>query len=1318
MWFGTHDCVNRYDGRGVKVYRTNPVDPRTISSDDFIRAIGEDRNGNLWIGTQNGLNRYLPEKDAFERFVSNKNITSSISDNKVFCMFTDRKGGVWFGTSMGLNLLENPSSRKFRKFYKKDGLAGNSIYCIFEDRDGNIWVGTTEGLSRMYVKNGRYEISSFFHQVGDPGSISGNSIKAIVADPMGRLWIGTETDGLNLFVPESHSFVHFRYNVLNPNGLSNDNIRKIISGRNGKLWVATMNGMNILDPKTFCFEVYRNDPENRKSLKDNSIKDIYEDDCGSVWMGTMFGGVNVVHPGSIPFTTYRYSKYRNSISSDMISVIAPDGLGNLWIGTEGQGLNYFNVKTGLFKKYIHNPLDLSSLGHNTIKAIYRDSIGRIWIGLYEGGLDLFVPSTGKFEHYPPHPGQPNALTEGYVTSISGWSAGRLLVGTVSKGLYVFDPKDQAFRRIEELLGKGQKLCNSYISVVYSDSKGNLWVGTLGGLNMLSNGTRQLRILFKGNESKSSHQAVRITSIREDRYGNIWIGTLRDGLSLYHPKTHSFTTYFHKDGLASDNVTNLLDDDEGNLWISSDKGLTKFDHRQRSFKTYNTSDGLPSNEFNLNSAYKDMNGRLYFGSFNGLVTFTPKDISENRALPQMTFTGLKLFNKPVAIGGPDKILTNDINFSKSITFDADQNIFTIDFAALSYIQSQRNKYAYKLEGLEEDWNYVDIPSATYTNLSPGKYKFLIKGSNNDGLWNNKPAVLEINILPPLWRTWWAYLLYFTAGSTVLFLVLRFTRRQQQLKSQLYYEHLNNERQQELYQMKLDFFTRISHEIRTPLTLIFAPLEKLKRYAQDNHPVQSSIVGIKRNTERLLRLVGELLDFRKIESGNVRLQVAENDLVAFCRNIYNTFKGLAEMKDIDYCFKSEAEQVFIFYDAGQMEKVFNNILSNAFKYTPDGGKITFSLTVHDGYANVTITDNGIGIPEEARDKIFTNFYQVRSGQSAVEGWGIGLALVKNIVELHKGEISIMSEQAIGDKNGSTRVNLLLRPGRDHFTEDEFAENSDIGMTVVNIPEPDDHSSVGLVARTVPEQRHTVLVVEDNDELRAFIMQSLEASYHIIEGADGLEGWEVAVTNIPDIIVSDVSMPKLGGLELCQKLKQEERTSHIPVIMLTAMASHMHQADGLEAGADVYITKPFSIRVLELSIRNLLQVREDLKQRYIKQIMLTPRKLEIESPDERFLSKLMQVIEDNMEDPEFSVLGLVDRIGMSRTVLYRKIKSLTDLSITDFIKSQRLKRAEQLLSENKLNVADVAYSVGFNDRRYFSKEFRKQFGYPPSKYNTKTD
>jgi ligand-binding sensor domain-containing protein/signal transduction histidine kinase/CheY-like chemotaxis protein/AraC-like DNA-binding protein len=1311
MWFGTVDRLNRYNGREFKIYN-NGTGKSSISADDYIYALLEDKQHNLWIGTSKGLNRYIPENDSFERIIFNPKDKNSINDNITLAICNGNKGRVWFGTFNGLGMLESSRSRVFKKFYKHDGLAGNQVYAVYEDRKGNVWVGTTGGLTRMSPENGGYRFTTFTYNGDNSNSISSNSIKTIAEDRNGHIWIGTETEGLNLFVPESSSFIRFKHNPFSSEGLSNNRIRKIMAARDGQLWIGTMNGLNILNPDNMHFTVFQNDPDNRKSLSNNSIKDIYEDNQGSIWIGTMFGGVSVVHPNSISFTVYRYSKYRNSISSDIICAVAGDNNQNLWIGTEGYGLNYFNIKTNSFKHYTNDPRDPGSLNSNTIKVIFKDSKGQIWVGVYEGGLELFNPATGKFRHYTNDPTNPRTISYGYVTCITEDKKGRLWVGTSSMGLNLFDPDTQTFTRYTDEPSSALRLTNNYVQVVYVDSKNNLWIGTADGLNLLADGSNK----FKYFKKDTPGNRCSINCIREDRLGNIWIGTYRDGLSLFNAKRGSFTNYTKANGLTSNNVIDILEDNEGYLWLSTDQGLSKFDIRKKSFKTYNIIDGLAANQFNYNSAYKDNNGKLYFGSYSGLVTFTPKDIRENTHVPPVVFSGLKLFNQMVSVGGKDGLLEQDINFTKEITFSASQNIFSIEFAALNYIKPERNRYAYKLQGFEKNWNYVNNPIATYTNLPSGHYTLLIKGSNNDGYWNNTPSKLAIRVLPPLWFTWWAYLFYTVVSVGILYFINRFFHRQERLKTDLYYEQLNNERQQELYQMKLDFFTRISHELRTPLTLIYGPLGKLIDVTRMNQGLNKQLQNMKVNTDRLLRLIAELLDFRKIETGNLHLQVREYNIVEFSRNVFHAFSSQAAIQGIDYVFNAPEEDLPVFFDAVQMEKILFNILSNAFKYTQKDGRIIFSIRSEGHQVELIISDNGVGIPYVDQDKVFTSFYRAKGNGNQPEGWGIGLALVKNLVDLHKGEISLHSIPSSSGQNGKTSFTICLLNGKDHFMAEELV--SEALQTAQYLSEP--HQIVSDIAPfeesdviQQAEKKYTIMVVEDNAELRDFIAETLEHTYTVLKCANGMEGWETAIAEIPDLIVSDVTMPEMNGLELCSKLKMEESTSHIPVIMLTAMASHLHQVDGIEAGADIYITKPFSMQILELNIRNLLISREAMREKYSKQVMLMPKKVDIESPDEKFLDKFMKIIEENMEDTDFNVSFVVDEIGMSQTVLYKKIKALTGLSIADFIKSVRLKRAAQLLGENKLRISEVAYRIGFNNRKYFSQEFRKQFGKSPSDY-----
>jgi ligand-binding sensor domain-containing protein/signal transduction histidine kinase/DNA-binding response OmpR family regulator len=1314
MWFGTRDRLNRYDARHVKIYNYNFNDTTSISCSDYIFSVFEDRQKNLWIGTVRGLNRYIPESDSFERIYSNPSNPNSLSNNNVNCVYQDSKGNLWFGSNEGLNMLRSAASRKFTHFFKtsKDhpGLAGNLVNTLFEDRTGNLWIGTSKGLTRMSPQNGGYSFTSFVSSKTNANGLDGNIVKTINQDKQGNIWIGTETGGVNMLNPQTLVFTHLKHDPFNNNTLSSNDVRKILPDKTGKMWIATMLGLNTYDVDTRQFTHYDHDVENRNSLSDNSIKDIYQDNNGTIWVGTMFGGVNILHPNNIPFTVYQSSKFKNSISNNIVSAIVADDRQNLWIGTEGNGLNYFDKATGFFKYYNNHPADAASISTNFVKALYRDKQNNLWVGLHQGGLDLLEPGKTGFKHFRHDALNPRSISSDIISCLLEDSRARFWVGT-SEGLTIFDKQKQQFRNYLTDSTIRLNLSSKGTRCIYEDSKHNIWVGTTGGLNLLPAGATVFK-MFKANErDPKSLKVGYINCIKEDSRGTIWIGSFHGGLSRFNVQTQSFKTYTTHDGLPSDNVLNIQPEEDGFLWISTDNGLTRFDLKTQKFKNYTVKDGLPTNEFNYNSSFKDAGGELYFGTYNGLVRFSPRQIKTNDIAPPVLFTGLKLFNQPVGIMDKTQLLKKDIGLTTQIIFNHDQNVFSLDFTALNYEKPDRNQYMYKLSGFEKNWNYVDNPTATYTNLPAGDYDFLVRGSNNDGVWNSNFKSLHIKILPPLWKTWWAYFIYAILLSGLLYLVIRFFRRQARLERDLYYEHLNYERQQEVHQMKLDFFTKVSHEIRTPLTLILTPVEKLLELTVDNNAISRQLTFVKRNADRLIRLVNELLDFRKIETGHMKLSVSEYDMVKFCQDIYLSFERLSDVKHISYQFKAPDEPVPVYFDEPQFEKVLFNILSNAFKFTPNEGTITITVEPDAEWVNIIITDNGAGIPETMQPHIFDNFYQANNTTTS-SGWGIGLALAKSIVELHRGHISVESYEATNIRSGKTTFKVSLLKGKGHFSEEELAHEPVHDYQIQQVDAPETVFTNGKVV-SPGKEKQTLLLVEDNEEVRGLMKESLSALYNIHESSNGAEGWELACQIIPDLIISDITMPVMDGLELCAKIKTDERTNHIPIILLTAKAAHMHQVSGLETGADVYLTKPFRMQILELNIRNLILSRQAMRQKFAQQLTLMPKNRVIESPDEKFLNKLMTIVENNMEDSEFDVIRLVNAIGMSQSILYRKIKALTDLNITDFIKSARLKQAAMLLLQNKLSIADVAYAVGFNDRKYFSKEFKKQFGKAPSEY-----
>jgi ligand-binding sensor domain-containing protein/signal transduction histidine kinase/DNA-binding response OmpR family regulator len=1282
MWFGTRYALNKFDTRRFKVYKGGSKGTKWLSSDEYIRALLVDRGNVLWVGSINGLNRYNEETDSFEQILSTP-ASTSISANLINYIFEDSFGRIWIATNNGLNLLTDKKKNRFKRyFYKPESQQQTAVTAIAQDKKGIFWIATSNGLISFSLSKGK--ICTYRHKDVDAivNSVSDNFIAALLTDKNNAVWVGTKKTGL-IRLDEQGTVTSFVHNT-DRSSISSNDVRKMIVATDGKLWIGTLNGLNCYDPERNTFTLFQHDPDDPESLSQNSIYDVFQDRQGNLWVGTYYGGVNVFYSNQTAFRIYRNSRHVNSISSDVISAMIEDSNHNYWIGTEAEGLNFLDKKTGEFTVYRNNYKDPASISSNLVKAIFQDKNGNIWVGTHQGGLNLFNPVSRRFKRYTHDAHNHSSISSNDVSRLLQDSHDRFWVGT-DRGLNLFDPKSKTFR-FWPLKPDAPAIC-----CIYEDKRGNVWVGTFGGLFCLFAGARDFSTITNGN----------INCVGEDVNGNIWFSKYHGGLQCLNTKTNRITTFTSQDGLPSDNVLGILTDKAGTLWLSTDNGLVNYNFK--SFKNYNTRDGLPGNEFNYNSFLRDSEGRLFFGSYTGLVSFDPTRVTQNAVAPPIVFTGLRLFNKSV-IPGENSLLKKDMCATDHITLRYDQNVFAVDFAALNYINPSKNRYAYMLAGFEKNWNHVDVPAASYTNLSPGHYTLLVKGTNNDGVWSSKAASLQITVLPPLWRTWWAYVLYTLFGGCIIYGFNRLLIMRALL-----------DKEKEVHQMKLNFFTNISHEIRTPLTLITGPLEKIISEHKEDSALNTQIISVKNNADRLMRLITELLDFRKAESGNLKLQVSNSNIISFVYEIFLAYQNMALSRNITYTFDAQQDDVNVYFDKEQLEKVVFNLLSNAFKFTADHGCITVKITLTGNEVAIAIEDNGLGIPLESQSKIFTNFYQATNADG-VHGSGIGLALSKSIATLHHGNLSFESEPAKKGQNGRTVFTIVLQLGKAHFSGQELIGDHQSGEDPVYYrleSQINDMLNRPDTATTLAEKEATLLIVEDNDEVRAFIRSSLEQQYNILESSNGADGWQIAAETLPDLIISDVMMPEMDGFELCRKIKTDSRTSHIPIILLTARAAYIHHVTGLETGADAYITKPFSVKLLQLNVRNLLQARNVMREKFARTLMLEPQNVAINSTDEIFITKVLRYIEEHLTNPDFGVPMLASEVGMSQPVLYKKIRALTDLSVNDFIKSIRLKKAVQLLEQRQLTIYEIAYAVGFSDRKYFSQEFKKYYGKTPTEY-----
>ncbi len=1291
IWIGTSNGLNRYDGYRFKVYKSRAADTTTISSNGILCILGDSKK-NLWTGTGNGLNKYLPQLDQFRRipFPGKKQLTWQ-------CLYEDKKGRVWAGTTGGLFIINTEKGDRPEPVILPklaDSMKNWSIRTIFEDRNGNLWVGTTCGLFKFKKSEVGADFTFFRHNLLNPQSISGDFITSIEEDRQGNIWIGTHRNGLNKYDSRTGNFKKFLHQP-SGNSIINNNIRKLLVDKEGRLWAGTQEGISVLDDQGNILFSFQQNEEHSESLSQNSIHSLFQDVTGNIWAGTYFGGVNYAYSLNTPFYVLRKKEHSNYLNNNVISSIVEDEKKNLWVGTEGGGLNYYDRRTGMFQNYKQSAADPGSIGSNLVKFVYRDWQGQIWAGTHGGGLNLFDPAKKKFKKFLFRDDDALSLNE-EILSVYEDSKARLWVGT-NVGTKLFNKILQGLDVIDNEFTRKAPF-NFTATHFLEDDKNRLWVSTTDGLYVLEG----------ENFWKVSRDIV--NCILQNKRSQIWIGIQQGGLARFDEKKKSLEYYNQSDKISNRNILGILEDDQQNLWLSSDKGLLKYNPEQEQLQVYTASDGLAGNAFNYNSFFKDHKGEFFFGGFNGITHFFPEKIQSNQKAAGIYLTGLKLFDDAVEPNDSTKVLNQSMTSIRYLTLNHNQDVITIEFALLNYIKSSKNSYAYKLQGYDKDWVYSNTPVASYTHLPAGEFIFLVKGANNDGVWSDTVS-LDIKLLPPFWLTWWAYSLYILASAGLVFLLLRYLFLGALLK-----------KEEEMHQVKLNFFTNISHEIRTHLTLIIAPVERIMDGKETNIHTIQQLGAIRQNANRLWKLVSELMDFRKAETGNLKLSVQQHDFYPFLEDVFNSFRDISLKKGIIASLIYDGQKLPLYFDKEQMEKVFFNIIANAFKFTPEQGRIWVQVIEMNEEVMVKIIDNGRGIAPEYIDKVFTNFFQVNDHGVQNTGYGIGLALAKNIVLLHKGHIAVQSEPATGGDTYKTAFIVTLLKGSKHFSADQIKDMHEMHVEEkIKKMSADSVYKVTAASTTTPKNMPSLLIIEDNTELRDLMRETFIAQYVIHEAADGAEGLALATGLIPDIIISDIMMPVMDGVEVCERLKTDERTSHIPVILLTAKSTQSDHVSGLETGADMYLTKPFSIKILELNVRNLLASRERLRQifmqqmnQYPKEIKDPPGKMEgINAVEQEFLQKVIKIVEGNFENSEFGVEVLSRMVAMSTPVLYKKIKAVSKMSVNDFIKSLRLKKAAQLLREGQMAVYEVAYSVGYNDLKYFRQEFKKQFGKTPSEY-----
>lgn len=1307
MWIGTVSGLNRFDGYHFTVYQHDLRDSTSVADNNIARIMAGPAQ-QLWIQTRTGINIYDPLTARFNRHPEAILRQWGITGNVITDIVKDKSGQYWFLHPTAGIFMIDARNKPLHLTHTADSssIATNSVTALTSDKAGDYWLLHSSGiLEKMDARSHRVVYRN--HTLVRPDHPG--AAWTMVTDSDGDLWIfsSNEDNGVYYFAVSQRSFRHIDQSTP-ALALNNNIVRGIVPDNNGQIWIGTDHGgINIIDKKAQSIRYIENISEDNRSLSQNSITTLYKDNTGIIWIGTFKKGLNYYHENMVKFPLYQYQAYsRNSLPYNDVNRFVEDAKGNLWIGTNGGGLIYFDRSSNTFTQYRHDAGNANSIAGNVIVSLCIDHNNQLWVGTYFGGLDRF--DGHRFIHYKHDPKDSNSISDNSIWEVLEDRQHQLWIGTLNGGLNKMNAATQQFQRFPQVPSK-------YISALLEDKAGNLWIGTSEGLDVRNGQTGAFKHYSNSPSTGGSLSHNNVVCIFQDSQDHLWIGT-REGLDLFNASNNSFRTFRKEDGLPDNSILNILEAHDHSLWMSTPNGLSNMTTTAGTngkgptytFKNYDESDGLQGKEFNENAALKTSRGELVFGGGNGFNIFYPNAIVVNKNIPPVVLTDLQIFNKSILPG--EKIngrvlLTAAIPETRSITLKPGENVFSLEFASLNYFHPEKNRYAYILEGFNKEWLYTDglQRKATFTNLDPGEYTFRVKASNNDGVWNDAGLTLKIRVLPPFWKTWPAFLCYALLILGALLLARRIIQERERLRFRMEQQTQEATRMHELDALKIRFFTNVSHEFRTPLSLIITPLEKIIRQTTEGN-LKGQLELMQRNARRLLNLVNQLLDFRKMEVQEIKLHTTEGDMIGFVKELTGSFSDLSDKKHIQLTFQSNVQELKMLYDADKIEKILFNLLSNAFKFTPEEGSISVSVSYQEAAAQleISVKDNGIGIPLEKQDHIFERFFQHEVPASMVnQGSGIGLSITREFVKMHGGSISVDSAPEMGSCFTvilPVKTAAVVVPG-------VIAETIQ-AMT----------ATAATVTINSNSKKPVVLLVEDNEDFRFYLKDNLSQYFQIIEAENGLAAWKLLQHTLPQLMVSDISMPEMDGLALCKKVRSQPRTAHLPIVLLTARAEEAQQLEALETGASDYITKPFNFEVLLSRIKNMISQQSSLRKTFQQHIEANPSEVAVSSADEQFIRQALQIVEKNIANPDFSVEELSRALFMSRVSVYKKILALTGRSPIEFIRSIRLKRAAQLLEKSQLTVAEVAYEVGFNNPKYFTRYFKMEYNVLPSVYGKK--
>ena len=1290
IWISTLSGLNRYDGYEVKTFYHDGKDTTSLASNTTLwMSYGPD--GKLWVKNASGINTYDP---ATEQFSYPQYYYELLQTEPAYItqMVMDPYGTCWFNIENRGLVAVDSINQVFEANSSEDAkihLSSSSVSHITLGKSGNLWLSHESGLIEVINPVSNKVIRKY----GFPEELSKTeNYWKFTVDGDQDVWAYTSTNPCGVFYLNTKTGQSKIYNTPE---IKSNLVTGVIQTNDGKIWIgADHGGIAILNKVTGEIQPVLNDPDDPQSLVNNNVNNLFLDSNGGIWVATIKSGVSYYHPSSSRFRHVKYDK-KISAYNDMSS-FAEDGSGNLWIGTNGQGLLKYNLRERAFK-----PLSsqVSANQPNVVVSLLNDSQGNIWVGTYLKGLHILKDGRLK----------PFALNE-HSAAMSIWelyedSNGMIWIGTINNGVYRYNPNDQSVFQISMSNG----LMANYVTCIEEDDLGNIWLGTGNGLTRFNPRNEELFTLFESTSDLTNNSIISLKP-----QGNyLWIGTL-DGLNQLDLNTMEIEVYRKSEGLSSNIVMSIEEDRLGNMWLGTDHGITKVMTRPEGgyqFHTFDQSDGLQAENFTEDASYETSEGQLIFAGQNGFNIFQPQDISIEQMPPRILLTGVSINNQPLEAGADFNgrvILKQVIWDTKHLELKHDENSLSFEYLALSFFQSGKLRYQYQLEEFDQDWMNapMDLRKVNYANLDYGDYTFKVRASSGTNSWT-EPIHISIHISPPFWETPLAFATYLILVVLILSATRSYIVHRERLKASIENERKETERQHQLDMMKIKFFTNISHEFRTPLSLILTPIERMINRPEQIQ--QRELMMVQRNAKRLMTLVNQLLDFRKMEANQHTLSQSSGDIISFLQDVIDSFSDWSKEKDIPVVFNSELKSYYTFFDKDKMEKIMFNLLSNAFKFTMSGGKITvdFELQKSEGgpHALIAVSDTGIGIPNEKLDLIFNRFFQNEISPDIINnGTGIGLSITKEFVELHKGKISVDSKENMGT---TFTIDLPLKEiNSEEDLADELVKELAESFTKKEVEAPADR-----------ENLPTVLLVEDNFDFRFYLKDNLKQHYNIQVASNGKEAWKSILNRTPDIVITDVMMPVMDGLELCEKIKSDPRTLQIPVIMLTAQSSDRHRIQGLEAGAIEYISKPFNFEILLSSINSALKFQKRVQESG-NRVDPTPKEAEVVSLDDQLIAKAVLLVEENMSNSEFSVEDLSHELGYSRGHFYQKILRLTGQTPIDFIRNLRMKRAADLLQRSQLNVSEVAYKVGYNNPKLFSRYFKSIYNAYPSEFRASSE